>query len=367
MAETASLPLVSLPNKMATVKVLAESPGLSSIPSTYTFPKNESDEQSSVSDTEYDDNLIPVIDFSLLTSSSPEVRSIIINDLREACQKWGFFKVINHGVPEILMKEMMEECKNFFDLTEEEKGEFEGKHVLDPIRSGTSFNASVEKVFCWRDFLKVFVHPQFHSPTKPCGFREISEEYCKRTREVARELLKGISESLGLEASYIDKTLNLNSGLQLLIANLYPPCPQPDLAMGLPPHSDHGLLTLLTQNGIGGLQLQHNSKWVNVDAPPNSFLVNTGDHIEILSNGKYKSVVHRAIVNSKSTRISLAIANGPSLDTVVCPAQELIDNESQAPAYKGMKYIEYLELQQSNRLHIKSCLDRVRLGNLINI
>lgn len=92
MAETASLPQVSLSNKMATVKVLAESPGLSSIPSTYAFPKNESDKQSSVADTEYDDHLIPVIDFSLLTSS-PEVRSIIINDLREACQEWGFFKV----------------------------------------------------------------------------------------------------------------------------------------------------------------------------------------------------------------------------------------------------------------------------------
>lgn len=117
--------------------------------------------------------------------------------------------------------------------------------------------------------------------TISCFSREISKEYCKRTREVARELLKGISESLGLEASYIDNTLNLNSGFQLLIANLYPPCPQPDLAMGLPPHSDHGLLTLLTQNGIGGLQLQHNGKWVNVDAPPNSFLVNTGDHIEV--------------------------------------------------------------------------------------
>lgn len=106
-------------------------------------------------------------------------------------------------------------------------------------------------------------------------------EYCRRTREVARELLRGISESLGLEASYIDKTLNLDSGLQILAANFYPPCPQPDLAMGLPPHSDHGLLTLLIQNENGGLQLQHNGKWVNVNASSNSFLVNTADHIEV--------------------------------------------------------------------------------------
>lgn len=78
--------------------------------------------------------------------------------------------------------------------------------------------------------------------------------------------------------------MNLDSGFQVLIANLYPPCPQPDLVMGIPPHSDHGLLTLLTQNGIGGLQLLHNGKWVNVNALSNSFLVNTGDHVEVTNS-----------------------------------------------------------------------------------
>jgi isopenicillin N synthase-like dioxygenase len=100
---------------------------------------------------------------------------------------------------------------------------------------------------------------------------------------VVRELLKGISESMGMEASYILKAMNMESaGLQSFVANLYPPCPQPDLAMGLPPHSDHGLLTVVTQNGIGGLQLQRNGKWVNVHALPNSLLVNTSDQLEVI-------------------------------------------------------------------------------------
>ena len=113
---------------------------------------------------------------------------------------------------------------------------------------------------------------------------EISLEYSQRVREVARGLLKGISESLGLEGSYIDKALNLEQGKQIFIANLYPTCPQPELAMGMPPHSDHGFLTLLIQNGIGGLQIQHKGKWVDVGALPNSFLVNTGDHLEVHSD-----------------------------------------------------------------------------------
>uniref|UniRef100_A0A6N2LR36 Fe2OG dioxygenase domain-containing protein n=1 Tax=Salix viminalis TaxID=40686 RepID=A0A6N2LR36_SALVM len=291
---------------------------------------------------------IPVIDYSLLISGTPGQRSKIVHELGRACQDWGFFMVINHGVPQKLLSSILDGCRGFFDLEEEEKQEFKGNH----------------KAFYWRDFLKVFVHPVFYSPTKPAGLSEISLEYSQRVREIARGLLTGISESLGLEGSYIDKALNLERGKQIFIANLYPTCPQPELAMGMPPHSDHGLLTLLIQNGIGGLQIQHKGKWVNVGTHPNSFLVNTGDHLEILSNGRYKSVLHRAMVNSNGTRMSIAMAHGPSLDSVVSPAPELlVSSEGDEPAaYIGMKYKDYLELQQSNKLDGKSCLNRVRIS-----
>ena len=78
--------------------------------------------------------------------------------------------------------------------------------------------------------------------------------------------------------------MDLERGKQIFIANLYPTCPQPELVMGMPPHSDHGLLILLMQNGIGGLQIQYKGKWVNVGTHSNSFLVNTGDHIEVDAN-----------------------------------------------------------------------------------
>lgn len=113
------------------------------------------------------------------------------------------------------------------------------------------------------------------------GCRDLAFEYCNRTRYVARKLLEGISESLGLEPMYIDKAMDLEKGLQVMAANYYPPCPQPDLALGMTPHSDQGLLTLLVQNNIGGLQLQHEGKWVNVNAIQNAFLVNIGDHLEV--------------------------------------------------------------------------------------
>ncbi|KAK0577251.1 hypothetical protein LWI29_030243 [Acer saccharum] len=345
---------------MFSVKRLVESGNCyQSIPLEYVFETNPNDDCTNITDTA---DTIPTIDFSLLTSGSPEQRSNVIQSIGKACLEWGFFMVINHGVAKTVIDEMLRASKSFFDQTEEQLQEYAGKKLFDPIRWGTSFNRAVDNSFFWRDYLKVHVHPHFNAPQNPPGFSEILQEYCKRSREVASELLKGISKSLGLEESYINKTMDLESSShQLLVVNLYPPCPQPELAIGLPPHSDHGLLTILMQNGLQGLQVHHNGSWVSIDPLPDSFVVNIGDHMEILSNGKYKSVLHRALVNGGATRVSIATAHGPPLQKVVVPAPELVHRENRPPAYRGIKYKEYLELQQSSPLDGKSCLTHVRI------
>lgn len=85
----------------------------------------------------------------------------------------GFFQIINHNVPEKLMKDMISGSQSFFDLREEEKQEYAGKALFDPIRWGTSFNATADETFFWRDYLKIHVHPHFNvnALTKPAGFR----------------------------------------------------------------------------------------------------------------------------------------------------------------------------------------------------
>ncbi|KAF7113878.1 hypothetical protein RHSIM_RhsimUnG0105900 [Rhododendron simsii] len=341
--------------KRISVKTLVESPGLTSIPTNYSYSTNPNESAGS----NPNEDTFPVIDFSLLTSDDPHKRSKTIQDLDRACQDWGFFMVVNHGVSESLMKEVLEGCQEFFNLPVEEKMEYAGRDIWQPIRFGTGVDVKVEKFFFWRDFLKVIVHPQFHFPNKPKGFGEVAREYCKRTREVTTELLRGISKGLGLEECYIEKKTDFDAGFQLFAVNLYPPCPQPELAIGIPAHTDHSLLTLLIENEIGGLQIQHNEEWFNVNPIPNSFLVNTGDHLEILSNGRYKSVSHRAVVNNTATRISIAVPHGPSLETAVGPAPELVDDESGRPAiYMPMKFKDYLE----RLLEGRPCnLDHVRV------
>ncbi|KAK6253303.1 hypothetical protein QUC31_015023 [Theobroma cacao] len=263
LSQPSQASLTHTPPKRTSIKSLAELPGLTSIPPIYIFPTNANDQP--FSDAK---ESIPTIDFSHLTSNNPDERSKVLQELGDACQDWGFFMVINHGVPESMMQAIIEACRGFFELTEEEKQEFEGKHMLDPISCGTSSNVSVDKVLFWRDFLKVFQHPEFHSPNKPAAFSEIALEFSTRVRQVAR--------------------------------------------------------------------------------------------IIILSNGKYKSVLHRAVVNNKDTRISIAMPHGPALNAVVAPASKLLDHENNPPAYKAMKYKDYLELQQSSKLDGKSCLERIQ-------
>lgn len=106
-------------------------------------------------------------------------------------------------------------------------------------------------------------------------------EYSKKTREIAIELVKAISESLGLEPDYIYKALDLDRGVQFLLANFYPPCPQPELAMGLSHHTDQCLITILTDNDVSGLQVLHNHKWVSVTSTPNVFLVILADQMQV--------------------------------------------------------------------------------------
>lgn len=83
--------------------------------------------------------------------------------------------------------------------------------------------------------------------------------------------------------------------------------------------------------------------------------------LQIFSNGKYPSVEHRATLNNAVTRLSVVVTNGPALDAVVEPAHKLVSEERCPPAYMPMKYKEYLEMQQGNRIVGKTCLDRVRL------
>ncbi|KAM0852840.1 hypothetical protein ACQ4PT_051498 [Festuca glaucescens] len=150
---------------------------------------------------------IPVVDLDVFANGDADRRSEAIRHLGRACADWGFFMVINHGVPESLQGATMDACKELFSLPTEEKAEYMEAGPMDPIRVGTGFNSAVDGARYWRDYLKMFAHPELHCPAKPADLREIAAEYAARTRGLMLELTTVISESLGLDGGRIAEAL----------------------------------------------------------------------------------------------------------------------------------------------------------------
>ncbi|KAF2299737.1 hypothetical protein GH714_002957 [Hevea brasiliensis] len=268
---------------MLSVKGLVESGTLKDVPSKYAYGRNPEEHIS------LDEERIPIIDFSLLTRGTPNQRFKVIRDISNACQEWGFFMVINHGVPKKLRDEMINSIESFFDLAEEEKQEYAGKNSLDLISWLIAYAS------------------------------EVLEEYSKRTREVANELLKGVSRSLGLEENNITKRMEVEVGSQMLVTNLYSPCPQPEIAIGLPHHSDYGLLTLIIQNHLGGLQVMHNGSWVPINPLPDSILINIGDHMEDKT-----SIIKATLSTKRISKIKIAVLRATTHDASTPPSDKCI-------------------------------------------
>ncbi|KAI8546100.1 hypothetical protein RHMOL_Rhmol07G0090000 [Rhododendron molle] len=330
------------------------------VPSYYIWPISDRPNLTEVEKSE-GSNLIPVIDLQGLYGLD---HSHVIAKIGLACQHHGFFQVKNHGVPETMIENVQRIAREFFRLPESERLKNYSDDPSKTTRLSTSFNVKTEKVSNWRDFLRLHCYPlqnYVHDwPTNPPSFREEVAEYCTSVRGLTLRLLGAISESLGLDRDYVSGQLGSHG--QHMAMNYYPPCPEPELTYGLPGHTDPNLITILLQDDVPGLQVLHKGKWVAVNPIPNTFIINIGDQMQVISNDRYKSVLHRAVVNSDRERISIPTFYCPSPDAVIGPAPELVDDEDRRPAvYKKFTYQEYYDKFWNRGDVTECCLDMFKV------
>ncbi|GLT65902.1 hypothetical protein SLA2020_383020 [Shorea laevis] len=238
------------------------------VPSNYIRPISD---RPNLADVQTSDDSIPVIDLQGLYGPN---HSVIVHQIGQACQEYGFLQVKNHGVPEAMIHNMLSLAREFFRLPESQRLKNFSDDPSKANRLSTSFNVKTEKVANWRDFLRLHCLPlEDHVPewpSNPPSFRKVVAEYCTSVRGLTLRLLEAISESLGLKRDHIDKTLSK--------------------------HDD-----------VPGLQVLINGKWVAVNPIPNTFIINIGDQMQVISNDRYKSVLHRAVVNcEKETNFTYA-------------------------------------------------------------
>lgn len=111
--------------------------------------------------------------------------------------------------------------------------------------------------------------------------REANEEYRKYLHGVADKLLKCLSLGLGLEENDMKEALGGDNLIYLLKINYYPPCPQPELALGVVAHTDMSSITLLVPNDVQGLQASRDGHWYDVKYIPNALVIHIGDQMEV--------------------------------------------------------------------------------------
>ncbi|XP_042521279.1 protein DMR6-LIKE OXYGENASE 1-like [Macadamia integrifolia] len=331
---------------------------------------------------------IPLIDLSLLNSYSLEGyskdHSQAISDLveeigRSACKDWGFFQVINHGVPSVVRKRIETVGKKFFDLPIEEKRKVR-RDEMNPL--GYYDSEHTKNVRDWKevfDFTVVdpTVIPLTHEPDDqrlrqitnqwpdyPPDLRDACEEYCRAVERLGFKLLEVIALSLGLPAKRFNEFFkDQTSSVRI---NHYPPCPSPELALGVGQHKDVGALTVLAQDDVGGLEVKRKTdgEWVMVKPIPDSYIINVGDIIQVWSNDRYESVEHRVVVNSERERFSIPFVLNPSHYVMIKPLEELVDKEKEAPKYKEYNLGKFFS---ARRLTIKCLVEILRsMGDWMN-
>ncbi|KAK6236462.1 Oxoglutarate/iron-dependent dioxygenase - like 10 [Theobroma cacao] len=263
---------------------------------------------------------IPVIDLDELHG---EKRSQTMALLHEACEKWGFFQVDNHGIDMKLMERVKELVNTYYE--ENLKESFYESEIVKCLKNKESMsNMDWESTF--------FI---WHRPTSNINeIPNLSEEHCKTMDEYIAQLIKLaeklselMCENLGLEKNYIKEAFTGSKGpaVGTKVAK-YPQCPNPELVRGLREHTDAGGIILLLQDDqVPGLEFLKDGAWVQI--PPsknNTIFVNTGDQVEVLSNGRYKSVLHRVLAEKNGSRLSIATFYNPAGDALISPAPKLL-------------------------------------------
>ncbi|KAK3406261.1 protein DMR6-LIKE OXYGENASE 2 [Eucalyptus grandis] len=336
--------------------------GISRVPNKYVWPVQERPVNDKLNSSKAKLVSLPVIDFAELQGPN---RPEALKSLAKACEQYGFFQLVNHSIPSEVISSMVEVSKRFFELPYEERARYMSSNMFAPVRYGTSFNQNKDKVFCWRDFLKLTCHPLPdvlpHWPSSPTDMRELAVTYAKEAKHLFLKLTEAVLDSLAVRLMRDQIMSEFEDGSQLMVVNCYPQCPEPDLTLGMPPHSDYGFLTLLLQDQVQGLQIQHKDEWHTVQPIPDALIINVGDHLEIFSNGRYKSVLHRVTVNSTKSRISVASLHSLPSKCTVRPLPELIDDEVSPKRYMDTDFASFLAYISSCEPKKKNFLESRKL------
>ncbi|KAF5199194.1 1-aminocyclopropane-1-carboxylate oxidase-like protein [Thalictrum thalictroides] len=305
---------------------------------------------------------IPIIDLEGMKNDAI-TRSEIIEEIGQASRTWGFFQVVNHGIPLDVLHEMIEGARKFYEQPKEVKSEYYTRDSTKKVVYNSNFDLfRSPNAANWRDTIFCAMAPDTPDPEDlPEACRDILMEYSEHVRRLGIKLFELLSEALGLKPNHL-VDIGCADGLNVL-CHYYPYCPEPELTLGASKHSDSSFLTVLLQDHIGGLQVLHHNQWVNVPPMPGALVINVGDLLQLISNDILKSCEHRVTANNRGPRISVACFISTDLKEstrLFGPIKDLLSEEN-PPIYREITIKQYSLHYNEKGLDGYSALSKFKL------
>ncbi len=275
---------------------------------------------------------IPVIDLEPWFAGGRQQRLELCQQVGRVCHEVGFFYVVNHAVPAHVSELYLATLKKFFALPlatkraidKQGSAQFRGWEQLgseltnNQIDYREQIDIGVERTAIADPdpYYMALVGPNQWPPQAELpGFRETVTDYFTRLSEVARQILRIMSLSLGLAENHIEQVFGESPSPYLKLIR-YPKTLAGGRGVGV--HKDSGFLTLLLQDENPGLEAQANDNtWHPVDPVPGSLVVNTGELLQLITHNYFIATPHRVINRADSERYSSAFFYSPDLNTLL--------------------------------------------------
>ena len=278
---------------------------------------------------------VPEIDVTPFITGHGE-QLAVARMIDEACRETGFFSIVGHGVDSGLRTRLESQSQHFFAFDDAEKSSIAMAHGGRAWRGwfpvGGELTSGVpdqkEGIYFGAELAAddprvrrgVPLHGPNLFPSRPPAFRATVLDYLDAMTTLGHTMMRALGLALGLEAEWFDHTLTADPIILFRIFH-YPPldaaAANDEHAWSVGEHTDYGLLTMLGQDGTGGLQVHAPDGWVDVPADRDAFVCNIGDMLERMTGGRYRSTPHRVRNTSTVSRLSFPFFFDPGWDAEV--------------------------------------------------
>lgn len=284
---------------------------------------------------------------------SESIPVIDINDIRRpdtlaaldrACREWGFFQVVNHGIPQAVVNETLRQAHAFFALP------LDAKRAISRTKDNPWGFFDRELTKNVRDLKQVYdfgpssgtgIRSQW--PAGMPAFRNAVHGYYRHCERLAYRLLAAISMNLGMSPGFLSRGFGPGH-TSFLRLNYYPlpltPASSGGGHFGVGQHTDAGALTILLQDQQPGLEVFRGNEWHVVLPRPDALVINIGDIVQVWSNDHYFAALHRVIASASKERYSVPFFLNPGYETNYAPVPTMVDANRPA-RYRPINWGEF--------------------------